>query len=460
VLPAQWTVASTFPELHTLDVWDADIADRSLLVSANTWHALRSLSIGDVMVQQGAVPAIAAALASLPSLKDMTLHEGPPATLVAQVTGLVSLHSYFDGNGQGFREAMDTAARNPGLKELTVEDYRGGAASPPAPVLRHMLQSCTTLTSLYLRHSTINQQGLDVLLQHGTCITTLAVASFDLSASRSGKACSWESLEMKMGTLDGPFLKQIAYLPLRNLHTISLPEDAEDEEHPADSLHFPVVLLSKVTRAEQRNLLRAAAVDLAASKVWQDRPATSMTLVGSRGDNSCLGEVVCALAPLGGNHIKALAITGSDRDRHRTEIQLNKADVEALVTSLGSAMTSIYLDHCKLSSDVWPALARRLPAVTELSLGERVTGMSSWQLGMWAREMGHPVTIILTYSSPGLCKCGTTYGSWMYKEHCSCMQEVLEVLRDFGVHVTIKHAGEEDWCDRPFRVPASQWVTE
>jgi hypothetical protein len=64
-----------------------------------------------------------------------------------------------------------------------------GPDSVAAPVLQHLLQSCTTLTSLRLPEHIIDQQGLDVLLQNGTCITTLAVSSFDLEASRSSREC-------------------------------------------------------------------------------------------------------------------------------------------------------------------------------------------------------------------------------------------------------------------------------
>jgi hypothetical protein len=447
VLPAQ--LGAAFPSLHSLDIFNADIADGSLFLSPNAWRALTSLDCSDLRVQQGAVPAIAAALASLPTLTDLTLGEGAPAGFAAQMTGLTSLCMFVNSGEQGAKDVMATATRNPGLQLLSVDDFTSEPEDIAAPVLQHLLQSCTTLTSLCLPNRFIDQQGLDVLLQYGPCITTLAVSSFDLSASRSDRECGWESLELEMGPMCGSFLKQLAYLPLRGVHTISMPEHAESPES-LDHLHVP---LPAFKTKEQRELLRAAAVNLAASKAWQDCPATSVTLLASSGDNSCLGEVLCALAPLGGEHITALTITGTDDEEggrsYMIEVNINKAEVEALAASFGSAITSIYLDHCRLSLDFWPALARCFPAVTRLSLGYWTFGAQSIHLAMWGREMGHPVTIVLRNSSPGLCMCDIMYESWAGERRCNCMDKVLEVLHSFGVQVTLKTVGEDDSCDQP-----------
>jgi hypothetical protein len=247
---------------------------------------------------------------------------------------------------------------------------------------------------LDLHSNTINQQGLDVLLQYGTCITTLVVSSFDLSASRSDKACSWKSLEFEKGPISGFFLRSLAYLSLRGVHTISRPEYAEDFPESLDHLHVP--LLSFKTAA-QRDLLRAAAVNVAASKAWQDCPATSVTLIASRGGNRCLGEVLCALAPLGGAHIRSLSIKGiedeeddeeEEDEEEGTNFKLNKAEVEALATSFGSAITSIYLNYCKPSSDFWPALARCFPAVPSSAWGHGYLALtaSTWPCGPYSWE--------------------------------------------------------------------------
>jgi hypothetical protein len=265
-LPAQLCFA--FPCLQGLHIDDADIADGSLFFSPNTWHTLTSLEFSLLTLQEGAMPAIAAALASLPTLKDLTLGEGAPAGLAAQMTGLTSLCKYIDDGEQGVRGVVATAAHNPGLQKLTVEDWTVGPRNVAAPVLQHLLHSCTTLTSLHLLNHTIGQQALDVLLQYGTCITNLDVNSFDLSASRSDRACSWKSLEFEMGPLCGPFLRALAYLPLRGVQTIGLPEFSETTKN-LDYLHVP---LKEFKTAAQRDLLRAAGMNLAASKACRIAP--------------------------------------------------------------------------------------------------------------------------------------------------------------------------------------------
>jgi hypothetical protein len=451
-VPAQLCFA--FPSLRTLSIDNADIADGSLFFSPNAWRALTSLEFGLLKVQEGAVPAIAAALASLPSLRELTLNEEAPAGLAAQMTGLTSLCKYigvYDGDQEGIRGVMATAARNPGLQELNGRDFTAGPHSVAAPMLQHLLQSCTTLTSLRLPDHTIDQQSLDVLLQYGTCITYLGVNSFDLSASRSDNACSWELLEFEMGPLCGPFLKALAYLPLRGVDTISLFEFSETTEC-LDHLHVPLRMFRTVAR---RQLLRAAAVNVAASKAWQICPATSITLVASRADDSCLSGVLHALAPLGGEHIEALTITGTEEVQGSGKyLWLFQAEVEALAASLGSGITSIDLDYCELGSKSWPALARCFPAVTTLSLGKeviRVSDMRSMHLAMWANQMGHPVTVVLRDPHPVLCMCDNDYQGppeeWC-EHRCSCMEKVLKVLEDFGGQLTIIHADEDDSSDQ------------
>jgi hypothetical protein len=173
-LPGQLCVA--FPSLHSLSIVDADITDGSLFTSPNTWRALRSLNFYSSKVQKSTVPAIAAALASLPNLKTFELVNRAPAGLAAQMTGLTLLTIVTDTSEQEFRDAVATAAHNPGLRKLTVADYMVGPASADASLLQHLLQSCTTLTLLELPETIINQQGLDVLLQYGTCIINLAVS--------------------------------------------------------------------------------------------------------------------------------------------------------------------------------------------------------------------------------------------------------------------------------------------
>jgi hypothetical protein len=80
-----------FPSLHVLGLHGVNIADGSLFFNTNALRVLRSLSCGGLEVQEGAVPAIAAALGSLPTLKDLHLDKGVPAGFAAQVTGLTHL---------------------------------------------------------------------------------------------------------------------------------------------------------------------------------------------------------------------------------------------------------------------------------------------------------------------------------------------------------------------------------
>jgi hypothetical protein len=228
-----------------------------------------------------------------------------------------------------------------------------------------------------------------------------------------------------------------------------MPYDAETTES-LDNLHVP---LKEFKTAAQRDLLHAAGMNLAASKAWQDCPTTSITFIAPCDASSYLSEVLRALAPLGGEHIEALSMVGTCEElengrRYLTEICLGKADVEALAASLGSGITSLYL-NCSLSCSVWPALARCFPAVTKLSLGERLRDVRSMHLAMWARELGHPVTIFLRSWVPCLlcmCEGHIEKGPDWHEQRCNCMRKVVQVLADFGVKVTFKRKGvdEED----------------
>jgi hypothetical protein len=76
-------------------------------------------------------------------------------------------------------------------------------------------------------------------------------------------------------------------------------------------------------------------------------------------------------------------------------------------------------------------------------------------LAMWANQLGHPVTIVLRSYYPRigyrtvLCMCDSNYHGPPQDEceqRCNCLQEVVDVLGDFGVDVTfkLKRVDEED----------------
>jgi hypothetical protein len=106
-------LSAAFPSLNSLSIVNADIADGSLFTSLITWRALRSLTFYSSKVQKSAVPAIAAALASLPNLKTFELVTRAPAGLAAQMTGLTLLTIVTDTSEQEIQGCRGYSSSQP-----------------------------------------------------------------------------------------------------------------------------------------------------------------------------------------------------------------------------------------------------------------------------------------------------------------------------------------------------------
>jgi hypothetical protein len=83
-------------------------------------------------------------------------------------------------------------------------------------LLCKVLTSCTGLTQLALTCGRVDDQGLGVLLTHGTSITDVRLGWTSLTTSKTDWACSWRKLSFE-GTL-----QEFANLPLKSVQQLKV----------------------------------------------------------------------------------------------------------------------------------------------------------------------------------------------------------------------------------------------
>jgi hypothetical protein len=314
-----------------------------------------------------------------------------------------------------------------------------------ASALHHLLTSCTHLTHLDLPSSVIDQAGLDVLLEYGTHITTLSVDSFELSESRADRPCSWQSLDLQLQSHRiAPSLLQFAHLPLRGVESISTgvqpdrregwmgaaddedddDDDGDDDTQPLELIKVPLHPRQGMSHQQQAALLRQAATNLAACPAWGKVSTSAITIINDcpRSEplpQSVVSDMLAAIAPLGGAHVKKLTICHT--------FSFSNLSLEAICVlgaSLGKSVTEVCLRNCSLECGFWASFARSFPAVDTLDPRQA-------PFLLWCQAMGRPLTIIYSEAFPPACCCSFEC-SGNLECRCGSMGVVTDTLAQFG----------------------------
>jgi hypothetical protein len=335
-----------------------------------------------VDISPAAVKPTAAALAQLPALRDVSLQTcgSNPANLVEQLTCLTALklEVYEEVCGEvdsNFAlDAMAAAARNPALRVFSFSSM--AYFEPAAADVQHFLEACPSLSDLDLQSATLSPDVVEVLLTHGTSITSLSAESLDTDVSLADRPCSWKCLK---GLSDlNPTVLTLANLPLGGLTSLEFsyanwgsPLDLATLQLPMDSRDVEDML----------RLLRQAAINIAACPAWSAAPPDHITLEGDPGaaqyeDQSAVMfsaqqriQLLESLTPLGGPHVTEFVC-----NIWNTCVRWGRPEVQALAHSLRSdRVTTLALDYCYLPEDFWAALDEFMPELETLQLGEDVT---------------------------------------------------------------------------------------
>jgi hypothetical protein len=361
---------------------------------------LEKLELTDTSISPTAVQPAAAALATLTNLRAAFLHvsdscDTNPAGLVEQLTCLTEL-GLWSNRPSNFDGMLTAAARNPGLDFLFVS--AGVDTSPTADQAEHLLTSCPSLTFLSLLYSTISQDVLEVILTHGTKITTLKAFAIQSKISFADRPCSWKSLKVG-GVEHYASVLYLAHLPLSGVTEFELRDDIQDRGlHLLSVFQLP---FSSIDLDQVPQKLRQAAANLASCPAWRAKPDSFIQLLGDPAgpfvDTHTFSDqqriqLLEALAPVGGPHVKRFraAISG-------TVFQWGSAELRALGRSLNSSQLSkLTLDDCRLTVGFWAALEEVLPALGTLILGGDVT-CSPIDITVFCckRRQGHHLTLSL-----------------------------------------------------------------
>jgi hypothetical protein len=336
-------IAPAFPALKHLYVHlnGANLGGKGGLLDCLQGHpTITSLHLHGFNLQEEAVQEAASDLASLPSLVDLELEQQGgskpnPASLVAQLTGLTRLGFGYDGKS---RPMFEAAAHNPHLRSLHV-DSSSDEHLPAAPV-GQMLQACSQLTHLSFGSSTLGQDVLDLLLADGSHVTSMTAGSMTPAASMAGR--QWGVIELNLQDENAANTRHLAGLPLQ---TVTRLEFARSRSHGLGFLELPMGEDNESIDSVF-DLLRQAAINLAACPAWQAQPASKITLFGDPAWSllNDIGEVTLpeesftaqqaldlfeSLAPLGGPHVTEVELCIDSMC-----FDLGSAEVEALGRSV------------------------------------------------------------------------------------------------------------------------------
>jgi hypothetical protein len=287
-------------------------------------------------------------------LQAVRLDEPEPTGIAGHLTGLTSLSIRTDGQAVLGEQQAAVAAQNQGLRSLALLCDRYPERKLQPDLLRQVLTSCTRLTQLDLHNLVVDDQGLEVLLTHGTSITDLTLGKSRLTASKADRACSWRRLVLGYGTL-----QEYAYLPLKS---VQLLQEVRRRPAPVVELDLPF----DVPAAQPPDLLHQATTNLASCPAWAKAPPSQLTLSGyPQGLTSAQRvQLLDALAPVAGRHVREL--------RLGVRVQLGGAEVEALAASFAGSLKSLHLDSATLLDSFWTPLAQRFPNLQQLCLGRDI----------------------------------------------------------------------------------------
>jgi hypothetical protein len=316
-----------------------------------------------------------------------------PAGLVEQLTGLTSL-GLNSTNGSHVEGMFSAAANNPRLKDFTACDGEMGA--PDSALFKHLLTSCPSLTDLDLNHLRINQGALEVLLTHGTSITSMKAFTFQTDVSFAERSCSWKSLGVA-GIEHHASVLHWAHLPLKGLKDLEIWDGAHGGGLGTFQLPFDSMPVDQLPRK-----LHQATTNLAACPAWRAAPDSCIHLAGD--PNGPFEDIhsftpqqriqlLEALAPVGGPHVKEVTIS-----MRGATFLWDDPEVQALGRSLYSPhLSTLGLAHCTLLVGFWAALGNALPSLTTLKLyGTATCSASDIAVFCSKRRPGHQFSLVLS----------------------------------------------------------------
>jgi hypothetical protein len=290
-------IPQAFPALHSLSLEYAQLGDGSLFsqLAAQPNSSLTSLQLACCSLDSAAVQHAAVALGQLTSLQALHLQGADlrvDTALAAHVTGLTSLTICDDDTGAVLGEQqVAVAVQNQGLRSLSLSSRLYSYHTLQPDLLQEVLSSCTALTQLTLTCGELDDQGLGVLLTHGTSITDLMLGNTSLTTSKADWPCSWRKLDLYEGTL-----QEFAYLPLKSVQQLEVRRQRLDTS-------WVQLALDSDTPAEQLpDLLHQATRNLASCPAWLKAPPSDLLLHGYVQDLTSVQRVqlLQALAPVAG----------------------------------------------------------------------------------------------------------------------------------------------------------------
>jgi hypothetical protein len=245
------------------------LGDGGLFSGLQLCTRLTALHLENFCVSKSTAIAAAAALARLSNLKELSLQpirggSTCPSILVKHLTALTSLclHNSFCTDPASLCAA---AARNPGLLSFSV-------THPAAASVQQLLEACPSLTHLEFYCTRVQQDTLDVLLAHGTNITSLNAWSIKPSTSVAGREVSWRKLALTDEWY--PTVSHLAHLPLQSVTSLQL------SDHPDGRLGLLTLPTSSVPAAQLPGLLLQATTNLAKCPAWRSNPDSRLILGG------------------------------------------------------------------------------------------------------------------------------------------------------------------------------------
>jgi hypothetical protein len=363
-----------------------------LFTGTQACTGLEVLHVSEISISPASVKPSAAILARLPALKDVSLKMSQtcntdPSGLVQQLTSLTSLH--LSSHHDHLSSMFTAAARNPALQAFSVSYW--GQESINAAELQHLLTSCTSLTDLDLDLMEVSQDALEVLLTHGTKITSLKALALITETSFADRQCSWRRLKL-VGDECYATVLHWADLPLKGVEVL---------ENGVESLGTLQLPLSSVEPDQLATVLRRATTNLAACPAWQAAPDSKIALHEDPAEPHVHPifffpqqriQLLEALAPLGGPHVRTFQASVQD-----AVFQWGCPELKALARSMNSGqLSTLELSYCTLTTDFWAALDEVLPSLSSLSLVSGVT-CSAADVAVYCskRKEGQPFTLTL-----------------------------------------------------------------
>jgi hypothetical protein len=367
------------------------------LFSALQRCPLETLQLADCQLSKDAEESAVRAMAQLPSLKDLLLSWSTPLSLASQVTSLTQLQLLC--RQEPLEQLVQVAAQHPHLLSVQLSQHAGSYGDVfPAVHLRSLLSGLPSLTSLTLQCNTIDQEGLDAVLELGTCIASVTALSIKAVQDRSQQQCSWKNLHL---TVSGANVVNLGHLPLKGLETLAFYCGSE-------TLGYFGLPVSTVAAEELPAVLSKAVLNVASSIAFRQKPPSQVQLSTMRTDQDdapflaglpahVRSPLFRALAPLGGPHVTSFKFTLLAA----SAVTLGAAELKALSSSLGQGLTHLHLeDHSDtghpagvfIADDFWPALRTCFPGLQQLTLHNVQGSITEMDLIMCGQASTQPIT--------------------------------------------------------------------